>query len=117
MLTILEENASNELLAILANLDLQAQNISDVSELFAYLLNQVQDINLDESQVYNAFLDLVDNVEKEKVLEELLITELPPEPETRGFIYWGAGASILLILMLVLYFRRRNKVDSNSPSI
>lgn len=117
MLATLKANASGELLSVLNGIDPETDHIENVSDLFNYLQAESQDVALDESTVYTAFLGLLEHVEEEKVLADLHITEIPGEVRGNGTIYWAAGASLLVILLIALYLRRRKRSSPRQDKI
>jgi len=109
MITLLQEKATDKLADILKNLDPEQEHITNLQELSGYLVKRARESGIPESEVYKLFLQTYDQIRKEKMLQELKITEVPPKARNLGYLYWTTGSLLLIIILIIIYRRRRKK--------
>lgn len=107
MIASLQKNAPEELYVILNNLDPEKEHIADLASLSDYLVSKATETGIKVTEVYQLFLQMYDQIEVEKIIEEIEITEVTRPARDLGYIYWTSGAALLVILLIIIYRRRR----------
>jgi hypothetical protein len=107
MIASLQKNAPEVLSVILNNLDPEKENITDLASLSDYLVSKTRETGKGETEVYQLFMQMYDRVEVEKIIEEIEIAEVSPPTRNMGYIYWISGTALLVILLIIIYRRRR----------
>ena len=109
MITFLHVNAPEKLADILKQLDPGQEHISNLTGLSQYLISRAKELGMDESEIYRLFLQTYDQIQVEKILEELQITQVPAGTRNYNYLYWSSGLAVLVIVLILIYRRRRKQ--------
>jgi len=117
IIEILISISSGDLQDVLININLERDDIHDLSDLFYYLLDQASSHDYTEDDVINLFLDLLKILEDESLADELSAT-LTQDMDTgdRNFWYFWVLGGLLLIFVIIFIAWRRKKYGETSQT-
>ncbi len=111
IMKILIGTSSGALEDFLVSLNLDINNISNINDLYEYLLYQSRFHDFTESDVINLFLNLLNIIDNQELIKKI---EPPPPPQVKerkgsGLTYWLIGAGILIIILIFFWRRKKDK--------
>ena len=117
IIEILISISAGDLQDVLININLERDNIHDLSDLFYYLLDQASSHDYTEDDVINLFLDLLKILEDESLADELSAT-ISQDMDTgdRNFWYFWVLGGLLLIFVILFIAWRRKKYGETSQT-
>lgn len=111
IMKILIGTSSGALEDFLITLNLDVTNISNINDLYEYLLYQSKFHDFTESDVIDLFLNLINVIDNQELIKK--VEPPPPLPEkgrkVSGLAYWLIGAGILMIFLIFLWRRKKDK--------
>jgi hypothetical protein len=116
IMKLLIGTSSGPLQELLIRLNLESSGITDINDLFNYLLAQAKYNNYDEAEVVRLFLNLLNLMEDHELIKKVEPSQIPviqPITEKKShLVYYLAGAGLLiLLLIIILLARKKDKKD------
>jgi len=95
----------------LISLNLEASDISDISDLYNWLLYQTKFHDFTESDVIDLFLNLLNVINSQELIKKIEPPPPPPAPEKKGYglVYWLVGAGLMIIIFIFSWRRKKSK--------
>jgi hypothetical protein len=116
IMKLLIGTSSGPLQELLIRLNLESSEITDIDDLFNYLLTQAKYNNYNEAEVVKLFLNLLNIMENHELIKKVEPSQIPaiqPATEKKShLVYYLAGAGLLiLLLIIILLARKKDKKD------
>ncbi len=117
IIKLLIGTSSGDLLNLLLNLNTEQNNIYNMDDLYRYLIEQSRYYDYTEEDVVRLFLNLLKILEYEPIVD-VIPSVAPPVPEkaprTNWLFYTLGGMAV--ILLVILFMRRRKENGKNGPA-
>jgi hypothetical protein len=111
IMKLLIGTSSGPLQELLIRLNLESSGITDINDLFNYLLAQAKYNNYTETEVIRLFLNLLNLMEDHELIKKIEPSQIPaiqPAPEKKlHLVYYLAGAGLLILLIIIILLARR----------
>ncbi|KPK83840.1 MAG: hypothetical protein AMS27_11720 [Bacteroides sp. SM23_62_1] len=118
IMKVLIATSSGTLEDFLISLNLRTSNISNIGDLYEYLLYQSKFNDFTESDVINLFLNLLNVIDNQELIKKVEPPPPPAEKERKGsgLVYWLIGAGLLIIFLIILWRRKKDKDQEENLS-
>jgi len=111
VLKVLIANSTGDLQALLLNLDLEAEGIRNLNDLYQYLLDQSAFSDFSDIDVMKAFLNVLDVIDRQPLVTPVEVPETTWEERQRTGGTWQFYVLGGILLLIIIFFagRRRRK--------
>ena len=111
---VLIANSTGDLQTLLINLDIEKNNLHNLSDLYQYLIDQADSHDYTVTDVMKLFLNLLEAIENQPLVTEIEVPEPREEVRERTGGTWQFYVLGGLLLLIILFFiRRRKKSDGD----